>query len=120
MDNNQAPVSMEDLYKKVFEVDKCYHFPELKQLIFLLMSEWASIKCADKDRYIAKLTEAFEINKIQLMELATIATDKEESIKELVEGLEWIEEKTRLDCYTEVDVAEINERAEQLIQKHKQ
>ena len=84
------------------------------------LDEWASIQCAEKDRYIAELTEAFETNKIQLMELATIATDKEESIKELVEGLEWIEEKTRLDCYTEVDVAEINERAEQLIQKHKQ
>jgi tRNA(Phe) wybutosine-synthesizing methylase Tyw3 len=35
-------------------------------------------------------------------------------IKALEEILEWIEEKTRIDCYTDVDVAEINEKCRQL------
>ena len=119
MDNNQALVTMEDLYKKVFEVDKCYHFPELKQLIFLLMSEWASIQCAEKDTSYQRLTEQFQLLADKVIKKGKEIATKEEAIKELVQGLEWIEEKTRFNCYTDVDVAEINQRAEQLIQKHK-
>lgn len=163
MDNNQAPVSMEDVLNKYLEgntVDPTLHFWTIG-MIKEAMSEWTSIQCAEKDKEmatiqrlramdaadnqkeqydtnealkywkqvaatkekaIAQLTEAFEINKTQLMELATIATDKEAAIKELVEGLEYLMKGVDgLPPLTAIagTLEKQYSAAKQLIQKHK-
>lgn len=56
-------LSAEDIYKTVFkDIDRCYHFPELKQLVILCMQEYRSLSHKE---YTEALEFAQRLNNVE-------------------------------------------------------